>query len=184
MAHTQLGAPYEPPLTSEDPDFVLHAPATAIDKKDADTPDDWVPRDPRILRLTGRHPLNCEPPMDVLMQYGFITPPSVHYVRNHGPAPQINWKTHRVEINGLVNKPMSLSMDEIIALPSVRLPVTLVCAGNRRKEENMIKKSIGFNWGPCAVATSYWTGVRLSDLLKHVGVKVSSGQAANPCCLA
>ena len=46
----------------------------------------WVPRDPRILRLTGRHPLNCEPPMDVLMSYGFITPPSVHYVRNHGPV--------------------------------------------------------------------------------------------------
>jgi nitrate reductase (NAD(P)H) len=46
----------------------------------------WIPRDPRILRLTGRHPLNCEPPMDVLMSYGFITPPSVHYVRSHGPV--------------------------------------------------------------------------------------------------
>jgi nitrate reductase (NAD(P)H) len=35
----------------------------------------------------------------------------------------------------------------------------------------MLKKSIGFNWGPCAVSTSYWTGVRLSDLLRHVGAK-------------
>ncbi len=35
----------------------------------------------------------------------------------------------------------------------------------------MIKKSIGFNWGPCAVSTSYWTGVRLSDLLKLAGAK-------------
>jgi hypothetical protein len=51
-----------------------------------------------------------------------------------------------------------MSMDELLTLPSVTLPVTLVCAGNRRKEENMIKKSIGFNWGPCAVSTSYWTG--------------------------
>jgi nitrate reductase (NAD(P)H) len=36
----------------------------------------------------------------------------------------------------------------------------------------MKKKSIGFNWGPCAVSTGYWTGVRLCDLLKHVGAKV------------
>jgi DMSO/TMAO reductase YedYZ molybdopterin-dependent catalytic subunit len=41
----------------------------------------------------------------------------------------------------------------------------------RRKEENMLKKSIGFNWGPCAVSTSYWTGVRLRDLLLHVGAR-------------
>ena len=63
-------------------------------------------------------------------------------------------------------------MDQILAMPSVTLPVTLVCAGNRRKEENMLKKSIGFNWGPCAVSTSYWTGVRLRDLLLLAGAKV------------
>eukprot|EP00967_Tisochrysis_lutea_P149550 scaffold287715_cov21-Tisochrysis_lutea.AAC.1 len=40
-----------------------------------------------------------------------------------------------------------------------------------RKEENMLKKTIGFNWGPGAVSTSYWTGVRLCDMLKHVGAK-------------
>lgn len=39
----------------------------------------------------------------------------------------------------------------------------------------MLKKSIGFNWGPCAVSTSYWTGVRLGDLLRRAGVKQGSG---------
>lgn len=53
--------------------------------------------------------------------------------------------------------------------------VTLVCAGNRRKEENMHKKSIGFNWGPCAVSTSHWTGVRMSELLRRAGVKEGAG---------
>eukprot|EP00983_Pelagomonas_calceolata_P057763 1145209-Pelagomonas_calceolata.AAC.2 len=56
-----------------------------------------IPRDPRILRLTGRHPLNCEPPMHDLMAAGFITPPSIHYVRNHGPAPRIRWEEHRLQ---------------------------------------------------------------------------------------
>ena len=34
-----------------------------------------------------------------------------------------------------------------------------------------MKKSVGFNWGPTAVSTTYWTGVRLCDLLKHCGAK-------------
>ena len=44
-------------------------------------------------------------------------------------------------------------------------------AGNRRKEQNIVKKSVGFNWGPSAVSTTYWTGFRLSDILKHCGAK-------------
>jgi hypothetical protein len=39
LAHTLLGAPYEPPLSPSDPDYALHAPAVNVDKKDADTPD-------------------------------------------------------------------------------------------------------------------------------------------------
>nr|AAT72293.1 nitrate reductase [Dunaliella viridis] len=171
FVHKHLGAPYEPPLSPEDPDWALHVPASTVNDKDKGTADAWIPRDPRILRLTGRHPLNCEPPMHDLMAAGFITPPSIHYVRNHGPAPKIRWDQHRLEIGGLVERPMSLTMDEIVSMPSVTIPVTMVCAGNRRKEENMLKKSIGFNWGPCAVSTGYWTGVKLCDLLKHVGAK-------------
>lgn len=69
--------------------------------------------------------------MDALMASGFITPPSLHYVRNHGAVPKITWSSHRLTINGLVDKTITLTMDELIALPSVTLPVTLVCAGNR-----------------------------------------------------
>jgi len=32
--------------------------------------------------------------------------------------------------------------------PVVSIPVTFICAGNRRKEQNMTKKTIGFNWVP------------------------------------
>jgi len=35
------------------------------------------------------------------------------------------------------------SMDDLVAMPSHTLPVLLVCAGNRRKEENMLKQTIG-----------------------------------------
>ncbi len=69
--------------------------------------------------------------MSDLMAAGFITPPPIHYVRNHGAVPKIQWADHRLVINGLVDTPLNLSMDELVALPSVTKPITLVCAGNR-----------------------------------------------------
>ena len=30
----------------------------------------------------------------------------------------------------------------------------------------MVKKSKGFSWGPAATGCSYWTGVRMSTLLR------------------
>lgn len=72
-------------------------------------------------------------------------------------------------------------MDDIIKYPSITFPVTVTCAGNRRKEENMIKKSIGFNWGPCATSCTYWTGVRLCDILRDVNV-FGPDKGANYVC--
>jgi len=41
-----------------------------INKLDLGTEDEWIHRDPALIRLTGRHPLNAEPPIDKLMSYG------------------------------------------------------------------------------------------------------------------
>lgn len=53
------------------------------------TPDDWVPRHPELVRLTGRHPFNVEPPVWRIKDHGFISPNELHYVRNHGAVPRI-----------------------------------------------------------------------------------------------
>lgn len=37
-------------------------------------------------------------------------------------------------------------MQDLQALPSITIPVTMACAGNRRKEVNMRKQTIGFGW--------------------------------------
>ena len=156
--------------------YNMHLLVDEIDPKDKGTPDEWVPRHPDLVRLTGRHPFNCEPTLPDLMKYGFITPVSLHYVRNHGPAFRKVWNFHRLTVNGAVTGAKTFTMDEIVALPSITIPVTLVCAGNRRKEENMVAKTIGFNWGPAGVSTGYWTGVRLCELLKACGIlKPSDG---------
>ena len=63
-----------------------------------------------------------------------------------------------------------MGMDEVAAMEPRELPVTLVCAGNRRKEQNMIRQTIGFNWGAGGVSTNVWKGVPLRDLLLKAGV--------------
>jgi nitrate reductase (NAD(P)H) len=147
------------------------------DYRDVGTPDEWLPRDGRLVRLTGRHPFNVEPPMSELRKTRFLTPSSLHYVRNHGACPRLTWEEHTVVIGGQVPNPMELSMDELVAIaPHREIPVTLVCAGNRRKEQNMIRQTIGFNWGPCGVSTNVWKGCLLRDLLLAAGVSDKNTQ--------
>uniref|UniRef100_A0A7S4HD63 Nitrate reductase n=1 Tax=Prymnesium polylepis TaxID=72548 RepID=A0A7S4HD63_9EUKA len=152
-----------------------------IDARDVGTPDDWVPRHPDLVRLTGRHPFNVEPPLPALMEQGFITPASLHYVRNHGAVPKLEWDSFRLSIDGLVDAPKVFTMDDLVKMPAREIPVTLVCAGNRRKEENLRKQTIGFNWGAAGHACSVWKGVLLRDVLLECGVKTPDDGANHVC---
>ena len=56
--------------------------------RDVGTPDAWLKRHEAMIRLTGRHPFNSEPPLPKLQAAGWITPPALHVVRNHGAVPR------------------------------------------------------------------------------------------------
>ncbi|XP_076955284.1 nitrate reductase [NADH]-like [Bidens hawaiensis] len=135
-----------------------------------------------MVRLTGKHPFNSEPPLTKLMQHGFITPAQLHYVRNHGPVPNASWDDWTVEICGLVKRPACFTMAQLVRdFPSREFPATLVCAGNRRKEQNLTKQTIGFNWGAAGISTSVWRGVPLVHLLKSCGIYSRKKGAMNVC---
>ncbi|KAL0702076.1 hypothetical protein Bca4012_058198 [Brassica carinata] len=155
---------------------------SVLDLRDESTADNWIHRNSSMVRLTGKHPFNAEAPLPRLMHHGFITPVPLHYVRNHGGVPKADWSNWSVEVTGLVKRPARLTMEQLIAdFPSREFPVTLVCAGNRRKEQNMVKQTIGFNWGSAGVSTSVWRGVPLSDVLRRCGVYSKRGGALNVC---
>ncbi len=62
---------------------------------------------------------------------------------------------------------MCLTIQDLISdYNQISCPVTLVCAGNRRKEQNQLKKSKGFSWGAGGVSTAIFTGVLMADLIK------------------
>ncbi|KAI1874869.1 uncharacterized protein JN550_002298 [Neoarthrinium moseri] len=151
------------------------APASRPDNKvlpeDLKTPDNHVVRDPRLIRLTGVHPFNVEAPLSELYNEGFLTSKDLHYVRNHGPVPKVDdteimdWE---FSVEGMVEKPMRLNLAELIKeYEQVTYPVTLVCAGNRRKEQNVVRKTKGFSWGAAGLSTALWTGVVIGDVLKR-----------------
>ncbi len=82
---------YDSPIPGSEP-FPLPPKSTTplqvldIDKK---TPDAHVPRDPRLIRLTGVHPFNVEAPLTDLFNDGFLTSTDLFYVRNHGHVPKV-----------------------------------------------------------------------------------------------
>ncbi|KAI1312496.1 nitrate reductase [Xylaria venustula] len=138
--------------------------------EDIKTPDSHVVRDPRLIRLTGIHPFNVEAPLSNLYDEGFLTTKDLHYVRNHGAVPKVedseimDWE---FTVEGMVDKPIRISLAELIRdYEQHTYPITLVCAGNRRKEQNVVRKTKGFSWGAAGLSTSLWTGVAIGDLLR------------------
>ncbi len=43
--------------------------------------------------------------------------------------------------------------DLVTKFDNVTVSATIVCVGNRRKEQNLVKKTKGFGWGASAVGT-------------------------------
>ncbi|KAI0380098.1 hypothetical protein F5Y04DRAFT_258302 [Hypomontagnella monticulosa] len=145
-------------------------PDNKVLAEDLKTPDNHVIRDPRLIRLTGIHPFNVEAPLSELFNEGFITTKDLHYVRNHGAVPRVedsevmDWE---FSIEGMVDNPIKMTLAQLLTdYEQVTYPVTLVCAGNRRKEQNIVRKTKGFSWGAAGLSTALWTGVVIGDLLK------------------
>lgn len=118
------------------------------------------------------------------MAHGHQTPASLHFVRNHGAVPvkftpdtahavRDAW---RVRVHGTSVTTKSLSINDLEALPFRDVSVLLVCAGNRRKEQNMVKRTIGFNWGPSGCSMSTWGGCYMADVLAACGAPVDPNE--------
>ncbi len=114
------------------------------------------------------HPLNCETSIPALI--GGVVMPNAHfYVRNHFQIPRLDPSTWRLEIGGLVDRPLSLSLRDLSNMRSETRVVTLECAGNGR---SLLQPPVaGEKWHLGAVSTAEWTGVPLVEVLDRAGIK-------------
>jgi DMSO/TMAO reductase YedYZ molybdopterin-dependent catalytic subunit len=103
------------------------------------------------------------------LQDHFLTPTPVFFVRSNGPVPEIDPESWRLEVGGLVERPLSLSLSDIKALPTVTTTAFLECAGNSRTQFE--PKAEGTPWLNEAISNATWTGTPLHNVLDAAGVK-------------
>jgi DMSO/TMAO reductase YedYZ molybdopterin-dependent catalytic subunit len=126
-----------------------------------------------ILQRT-RPPL-LETPFEVFDQ-SIFTPNDLFYVRWHwaGIPNEINVDSFRLTVRGQVDRTLSLSLGEILALPQVELVAIKQCSGNSRGYFD--PRVPGGQWSHGAMGNARWTGVRLRDVLDRAGVKAGAVQ--------
>ena len=125
----------------------------------------------RDMTVRRQLPFNAEPPASVLAG-DEVTAVNVFYCRNHGPFPDITPDQWRLTVDGMVDKPITLTYNELTSLFSAHSVIaTLACAGNRRAELLKVRPIPGKDpWAHGAISTAEWRGARLADVLNAAGV--------------
>jgi DMSO/TMAO reductase YedYZ molybdopterin-dependent catalytic subunit len=156
-------------------DWLKATPAAALPLLAGRVRADGPPADPAFPGLTVRmhEPRNLEYPFPSLKTW--LTPNEQFYVRSHFAVPKVDPKTWKLTVEGEVENKVELTLEELRALPSVTVPVTLECAGNNRAF--VVPAVRGVQWGPGAVGNAEWTGVPLSAILDKAKVKAGAVEA-------
>jgi DMSO/TMAO reductase YedYZ molybdopterin-dependent catalytic subunit len=127
------------------------------------------------LVVVSKDPLNCEASIAALDD-GVTTPNEGFYVRGHFPLPKLDPATWRLAVGGHVERPLSLSLQDLRAMPARTLTATLECAGNGRSLfDPPVPGQEPFGLG--AVSTAEWTGASLAEVLERAGLKVGAREA-------
>lgn len=102
---------------------------------------------------------------------GPITPSDLHFERHHAGIPVIDPAKHRLMIHGLVERPITLSLDELKRFPQVTRTYFIECSGNGRNAFRAPKPDMTAQKVAGMISTSEWTGVPLATLFREVGAK-------------
>jgi DMSO/TMAO reductase YedYZ molybdopterin-dependent catalytic subunit len=101
-----------------------------------------------------------------------LTPPGMHYLVIHFDIPAADETTWTVEVDGLVDRPLTFSMDDLRARPAVTRPITMECAGNGRAL--MPPRAESQPWLDGAVGNAEWTGTPLPPILEEAGLQADA----------
>src|SRR5215212_4281543 len=121
---------------------------------------DEIDRARAALHMINPAPYKAEAPPEALI--GDITPVGLHYVRSNFALPSHDGT---LEVGGAVEHPLTLTLDDLRAMPAHERAVTLECAGNGRLE--MRPLPTGEPWGDYAVSTARWKGALLHEVLER-----------------
>ena len=122
------------------------------------------------LIVLNDRPINAETPPHLLDPN--VTPNDVMFVRNNGiPPVEVNSTKWTLTIEGeSAEQTKTYTIEDLKSkFEEYTYQLTLECGGNGRSEFTPPAK--GNQWTTGAVACPNWTGVKLKDVLKDVGIK-------------
>jgi DMSO/TMAO reductase YedYZ molybdopterin-dependent catalytic subunit len=109
--------------------------------------------DPLVLE---RNPENRI--IDIRTIRDMFTPADQFFTTQHMGHPQVDVATYRLRVSGLVDRPLSLSIDDLRAMPSRELVFGFECSGNRGPTNGLS-------------SNGRWRGVPLRAVLEQAGVQ-------------
>src|SRR5262245_45882691 len=95
---------------------------------------------------------------DIRKIEGAFTPKDEFFTTQHYGHPDVDLATYRLKVSGLVERPKTLSLDELKKMGSTELIAGFECSGNRRPLQGLI-------------GNGRWTGVPLKTVLESAGLK-------------
>lgn len=148
----------------------LHLPGGNSDRPVTDA----FPGKGRMI-LQRIHPPLLETPMEVFDKSVF-TPNDQFYVRWHWAdiPTSIDVDSFRLEVSGHVDKPISISLDQLLSLPRIEYAAVNQCSGNSRGL--FVPRVPGAQWGNGAMGNAKWLGVSLRSVLDLAGVRRGAAQ--------
>ena len=103
-------------------------------------------------------------------QRGIITPSSLHFERHHAGIPDIDPANHELFLFGMVERPLKLSVRDLMRFPAVSLTCFTECSGNTLTE--WVEPTLAdVQQTHGLISGTEWTGVLLSTLLREAGLR-------------
>jgi DMSO/TMAO reductase YedYZ molybdopterin-dependent catalytic subunit len=90
----------------------------------------------------------------------YLTPTDQFFSVVHYGQPAVDAQAWRLAVGGLVERPLTLTLDELRARPRQEVVFTLECSGNH-----------GFPWSGGLIGTARWAGTPLAPVLAEAGVQ-------------
>jgi sulfane dehydrogenase subunit SoxC len=129
-----------------------------------------VRRDVEWLTATRESSVNFTPLHEL---DGIITPNGLCFERHHAGIAEVDPSQHRLMINGLVDKPLVFTMDDIKRFPRENKVYFLECAANSGMEWRGAQLN-GCQFTHGMIHTVMYTGVPLKHILNEAGVKTNA----------
>jgi sulfane dehydrogenase subunit SoxC len=95
---------------------------------------------PGLRNVDPSDAINSKTPLNKLV--GVTTPSDLHYERSHSGVPELDPAKHRLLVHGMAQKQLVLTVDDLMAMPSVSRIHFIECTGNgwenwKKADENL-----------------------------------------------